>query len=83
MMTAIPSAQTGEKMKMDANKRVLVVDDNQSIHDDFRKILQAKAGDEGFAQARAALFGHSPLSEVLERFDLDCTDQGQAAFIKV
>jgi signal transduction histidine kinase len=65
------------------NRRVLVIDDNQTIHQDFRKILQAKSENEGFDQARAALFGDSPLSEALERFDLDCADQGQAAFFMV
>ncbi|MBK5281453.1 MAG: response regulator [Nitrospiraceae bacterium] len=70
-------------MKMDANKRVLVVDDNQAIHDDFRKILQEKAGEESFAQARAALFGDSSLSEALERFELDYANQGQAALTLV
>ena len=65
------------------NRRVLVIDDNRAIHQDFRKILQAKARDEGFDQARAALFGDSPLSEALERFDLDCADQGQAALTMV
>jgi signal transduction histidine kinase/HPt (histidine-containing phosphotransfer) domain-containing protein len=73
-------------MTSDANNqnlRVLVVDDNQAIHEDFRKILQAKAGGESFAQARAALFGDSPLSEALERFELDYADQGQAALTLV
>jgi hypothetical protein len=56
------------------NRRVLVIDDNQAIHQDFRKILQAKSENEGFDQARAALFGDPPLSEALERFDLDCAD---------
>ncbi|HSL03625.1 MAG TPA: diguanylate cyclase [Nitrospiraceae bacterium] len=65
------------------NRRVLVIDDNQAIHQDFRKILQTKAWHEGFDQARAALFGDPPLSEALERFDLDCADQGQAALIMV
>ena len=65
------------------NRRVLVIDDNQAIHQDFRKILQAKSENEGFDQARAALFGDQPLSEALERFDLDCADQGQAAFFMV
>jgi signal transduction histidine kinase len=65
------------------NRRVLVIDDNQAIHQDFRKILQAKAENEGFDQARAALFGDQPLSEALERFNLDCADQGQAAFSMV
>ena len=39
-------------MTKDANNqnlRVLVIDDNQAIHEDFRKILQAKAGEESFA----------------------------------
>ena len=52
-------------MTRDANNqnlRVLVIDDNPSIHEDFRKILQAKAGEESFDQARAALFGDPPLS---------------------
>ncbi len=71
---------------MDANNRnlrVLVIDDNQAIHEDFRKILQASPENEGFDQARAALFDDHPLSAALERFDLDCADQGQAALIMV
>jgi CheY-like chemotaxis protein len=65
------------------NLRVLVIDDNTSIHENFRKILQAKAGEEGFDQARAALFGDQPRSRELERFELDCVDQGQAALTLV
>jgi signal transduction histidine kinase/HPt (histidine-containing phosphotransfer) domain-containing protein len=68
---------------MDANKRVLVVDDNQAIHEDFRKILQAKAEGESFTQARAALFGDSSFTEALERFEVDYVDQGQAALTSV
>ena len=73
-------------MSMDANNqnlRVLVIDDNPSIHEDFRKILQAKAADETFGQARAALFGDQPLLRAFERFELDCADQGQAALTLV
>ena len=65
------------------NLRILVIDDNVSIHDDFRKILETPKDSPSFDQARAALFGDSPLSEAVGRFDLDCTDQGQAALIKV
>ena len=61
------------------NLRILVIDDNQAIHEDFRKILQAKAKEERFDQARAALFGDPPPSRALERFELDCVDQGPAA----
>jgi two-component system sensor histidine kinase/response regulator len=65
------------------NLRILVIDDNLSIHEDFRKILQAKAGNESLNQARAALFGETPLVRALERFELDCADQGQAALAMV
>ncbi|MGH7146575.1 MAG: diguanylate cyclase [Nitrospiraceae bacterium] len=66
-------------MTMDANNRILVIDDNKAIHEDFRKILQAKAGEESIDQARTALFGDPPLLRAIERFELDCADQGQAA----
>ena len=75
-----------KRMTQDSNKknlRVLVIDDNTSIHEDFRKILQAKDGEESFDQARAALFGDPPLSRAFDRFELDCTDQGQAALTLV
>jgi diguanylate cyclase (GGDEF)-like protein len=65
------------------NLRVLVIDDNKAIHEDFRKILQAKDGEESFNQARASLFGDPPLSEALVRFKVDCVDQGQAGLILV
>ena len=67
----------------DQNLRVLVIDDSLSIHEDFRKILQAKAEEESFDQARAALFGDLSPSRALERFELDCADQGQAALTLV
>ena len=65
------------------NVRVLVVDDSQAIHEDFRKILQPKAGEESFNQARTALFDDSPLLRAFERFELNCVDQGQAALTLV
>jgi len=65
------------------NVRVLVVDDNQAIHEDFRKILQAKAEEESFTQARAALFDEPTPLQALKQFELDCADQGQAALTMV
>ena len=73
-------------MTIDATKhnlRVLVIDDNQAIHEDFRKILHAKAVDESLDQARVALFDDPPPLRALERFELDCADQGQAALTLV
>ncbi len=65
------------------NRRVLVIDDNRSIHDDFRKILQSGDQSESLDEARASLFGGEPLLNVLVRFDLDYAEQGQAALALV
>ena len=65
------------------NRRVLVIDDNRSIHDDFRKILQAGDRSESLDEARASLFGGGPLLNALVHFDLDYADQGQAGLALV
>ncbi|MBX3305983.1 MAG: response regulator [Nitrospira sp.] len=65
------------------NPRVLIVDDNQSIHEDFRRILQSQQEDDGLNQARQDLFGGAPLVEALARFELDYAVQGQAALALV
>jgi len=69
--------------KTTVNRRILVIDDNQSIHEDFHKILQPKAEEESFDQARAALFGDPVPLPAFKRFELDCADQGQAALTMV
>ena len=63
------------------NVRVLVVDDNRSIHADFRKILAAPAESSEAASLEAVLFddaapepGRAPL-----RFELDSAYQGLEA----
>jgi PAS domain S-box-containing protein len=61
------------------NRRVLVIDDLQSIHDDFRKILLARAsGDDG----EPLLFG-LPRRTGGPRFKIDSAFQGQQGFEKV
>jgi two-component system sensor histidine kinase/response regulator len=62
----------------DKNHRVLVVDDNPSIHEDFRKILSpatAKAAD--LDATEAALFGPSPDAVEQPQFEVDSAYQGQ------
>lgn len=65
------------------NRRILLVDDNQSIHDDFRKILSpadaAKAG--GLDDARAAFLGAAaaPAKSDTACFELSSALQGQEA----
>lgn len=61
------------------NRRILVVDDNSSIHQDFRKILQPEARQEAMEQARAALFEEPISVQFREVFEVECADQGQTA----
>ena len=63
------------------NRRILIVDDNPSIHDDFRKILaptQNETEDELHA-AEVSLFGASELRDVREPFELTFASQGREA----
>lgn len=65
-------------MPADKNQRVLVIDDNRAIHDDFRKILSpATATAAALDATEAAVFG-SPTDAVQQtRFELDSAYQGQ------
>lgn len=65
------------------NRRILVIDDNCSIHEDFRKILQPEAETKSLDEARTSLFGGVPLLKVLMHFELDYADQGQSALALV
>ncbi len=67
----------------DKNLRILVLDDNQAIHEDFCRILELRTDDERLGHARAKLFGEMPLLQALGRFELDHVDQGEAALAKV
>lgn len=61
--------------------RVLVIDDTESIHDSFRKILTPRSQSDAFAAAKAALWGASrpespPLSST-PHFELASALQGR------
>lgn len=62
------------------NRRILVIDDNEAIHDDFRKILRAERSDEeDLYRAAAELFGEtsSPRPVMREDFEIDAASQGE------
>jgi CheY-like chemotaxis protein len=62
------------------NNRILVVDDSQSIHDDFRKILARRsARRSSLSAAEAVLFGDVEKTSVDRFFELDSAFQGQEA----
>lgn len=62
------------------NRRILVIDDNVSIHEDFRKILAPPKDSDSLDQARAALFGETPTLPPQVRYELEFADQGREGF---
>lgn len=64
------------------NRRILIVDDTPSIHQDFRKILGPETeGEQTLAGAEEALFG--TLQSDRLTFELDSAYQGQEALERV
>ena len=63
------------------NRRILLVDDNLSIHDDFRRILVPTKTSDVLDDAAAALFGAAAEPPVVQSdvFELDYAQQGQEA----
>jgi diguanylate cyclase (GGDEF)-like protein len=60
--------------------RILIIDDQAAIHEDYRKILgrQASTSSTDLGKATAALFGDDPANLIeWEGFDLDSAFQGQ------
>ena len=63
-----------------ANNRILIVDDNPAIHEDFRKVLGGgHAPQPELVLAEAALFGDDQAAGATAEFDLHSAHQGQAA----
>ena len=60
------------------NNRILIIDDNRAIHEDFRTIL-LKSTDQpiGMVEAEAALFGDTPEAFQLPTFEIDSAYQGE------
>jgi diguanylate cyclase (GGDEF)-like protein/PAS domain S-box-containing protein len=69
-------------MDTSANRRVLLVDDLPSIHEDFRKILCPPPAAADLDAEEALLFG-KPISTTSVRFEMDSALQGVEALEKV
>ncbi|MBE2213502.1 MAG: response regulator [Opitutaceae bacterium] len=70
----------GTEQTSDAHRRILVVDDQQAIHDDFRKMLVRQSAAKDMLDAAAAgLFDGVGLVETRPSFDIDSAYQGQGA----
>jgi CheY-like chemotaxis protein len=68
-------------MKTDGDisiRRILVIDDNEAIHQDFRKIFAVKTDEDvALDEARAALFGSESNTDNVPEFQLDSAFQGE------
>jgi len=65
------------------NRRILVVDDNPAIHEDFRKILGVFQGDPEVEEMAARLFDESSAGVEAEMFEIDSAHQGEEALAEV
>src|SRR5690349_20004572 len=68
-----------------SNQRILIIDDNPSIHEDFRKILgpaDARIAEE-LEAAEASLFGDKAAASQAQNFRIDSAFQGQEGLEKV
>jgi two-component system NtrC family sensor kinase len=62
------------------NRRIIIIDDNEAIHDDFRKILNADVGTEDLNDDEAFLFfgdAEPQQSNCVLPFELDSAFQGK------
>lgn len=72
-------------MEYKPNRRILVIDDNLAIHEDFRKTLIDPAGaSTEFVDAEAALFDDAPTAAPAnapaQEYELDFAAQGREGF---
>src|SRR5258706_6136814 len=65
---------------LDSNHRILIVDDNPAIHEDFRKILcPTRPGKSEVQDLKAALFDQAPQRGTVIDFELVSASQGHEA----
>lgn len=58
--------------------RILLIDDNRAIHEDFRKILGNRSSQNAsFSKAKAALFDETPKTAEPASFEIDSAYQGR------
>ncbi len=72
-------------MRTSQTHRILVIDDNADIHNDFRKILAADDGPpEHSVRLATEILGPNAALESLEpRFEVDCVCQGEDGLAEV
>ncbi|MFA6175378.1 MAG: hypothetical protein WC765_02225, partial [Phycisphaerae bacterium] len=64
------------------NRRILVIDDKEAIHEDFRQILSRGITNAPLDAARNAVFG-ADTKTAAESFEVDCAFDGRDGLLKV
>ena len=85
MSDSTRSTGSGSTSKKSKECRVLVIDDNTRIHDDFKKILLNEEVDVTLDELDANLFGKEPAASksAIPNFDLDFASQGKEGYEKI
>lgn len=66
------------------NRRILLIDDNRAIHEDFMTILEKpEAPSQALADAETAIFGASEPQAERKQFEIDSAYQGQEGLEKI
>ncbi len=65
------------------NRRILIVDDNAAIHEDFRKILAPEAADSQAIDSLESLIFGDAAPQTQTQFELGHAHQGQEALVRV
>jgi len=66
--------------EVEKNQRILIIDDNHAIHDDFRKVLQISSGQNTLDETEAELFGEPTLAPKIVGFELNSAYQGKEGY---
>ena len=73
-----------KSLDVQRHERILLIDDNSAIHEDFRKILSlSRLENESMEEAESILFGESPDSSIKTDFDIDSAYQGREGLAMV
>ena len=65
------------------NRRILIIDDNPAIHEDFRKILSASTDSSDFEAVSDELFGVESNRVATNGFEIESAFQGQEGLDRV
>jgi len=78
--TSDPASDLVAQDPLHVNHRILIVDDNTTIHEDFRKILSpTDYGETDLNMIESAVFGNEQTSKSMPEFELAFAAQGDGA----